>query len=107
MSLERSYWVYILASRIGGTLYIGVTNDLVRRVYEHRSDLVPGFTSDYAVHRLVYYEQHSTAESAIQREKRLKKWKRDWKIALIEKQNPNWDDLYPAIAAPVARFRGR
>jgi putative endonuclease len=100
MAIERSYWVYILASRIGGTLYIGVTNDLVRRVYEHRCDLIPGFTSDYGVHRLVYYEQHSTAESAIRREKRLKKWNRAWKIELIEKQNPNWDDLYPTIAAP-------
>src|SRR5438045_2809106 len=78
MSRERSYWVYILASRIGGTLYIGVTNDLVRRVYEHRSDLIPGFRANYGVHKLVYYEQHGTAESAIKREKRLKKWKRAW-----------------------------
>jgi putative endonuclease len=100
MGSERSYWVYILASRIGGTLYIGVTNDLVRRVYEHRSDLIPGFTSQYGVHRLVYYEEYSDAESAIRREKRLKKWKRAWKIELIEKQNPNWDDLYPVIAVP-------
>ena len=100
MRTDRSYWVYILASRIGGTIYIGVTNDLVRRVFEHRSDLIPGFTSEHGVHKLVYYEQHSTAESAIKREKRLKKWKRAWKIELIEKQNPNWDDLYPAIASP-------
>ena len=100
MSRERSYWVYILASRIGGTLYIGVTNDLVRRVYDHRSDLIPGSQSEYGVHKLVYYEQHGTAESAIKREKRLKKWKRAWKIELIEKQNPNWDDLFPVIAMP-------
>ena len=100
MGAERYYWVYILASRIGGTLYIGVTNDLVRRIYEHRNDLVPGFTHQYAVHRLVYYEHHSTSESAIRREKRLKKWKRAWKIQLIEQTNPNWDDLYPSIASP-------
>jgi putative endonuclease len=86
---ERSYWVYILASRVGGTLYIGVTNDLVRRVNEHKNDLIPGFTSEYGVHRLVWYEQHATAESAIKREKPLKKWNRAWKIALFEKQNPN------------------
>ncbi len=100
MSRERSFRVYILASRIGGTLYIGVTSDLVRRVYEHREELIPGFTSEHGVHRLVYYEQHATAESAIRREKRLKKWNRAWKIALIEKDNPNWDDLYPVIASP-------
>jgi len=100
MRRERSFWVYILASRVGGTLYIGVTSDLVRRVYEHREELIPGFTREHGVHRLVYYEQHATAESAIRREKRLKKWNRAWKIALIEKDNPNWDDLYPVIASP-------
>jgi putative endonuclease len=72
MSRERSFWVYILASRLGGTLYIGVTNDLVRRVYEHRSKFVPGFTRRYSVERLVYFEQFSTAEAAIKREKQLK-----------------------------------
>jgi len=99
MSRERSFWVYILASRLGGTLYIGVTNDLVRRVYEHRSKFVPGFTRKYGVDRLIYFEQFSTAEAAIQREKQLKKWNRRWKIELIEKTNPNWDDLYEGIAA--------
>jgi putative endonuclease len=99
MKREREYWVYILASRIGGTLYIGVTNDLVRRVYQHREKFVRGFTKKYQVHRLVYFEQFSTAEAAIEREKRLKKWKRSWKIELIEKTNPNWDDVYPVIAA--------
>jgi putative endonuclease len=99
MKREREYWVYILASRIGGTLYIGVTNDLVRRVYQHREKFVGGFTKKYGVHRLVYFEQFSTAEAAIKREKRLKKWTRDWKIKLIEKANPNWDDLYLGIAA--------
>jgi putative endonuclease len=100
MSIERSYWVYILASRIGGTLYIGVTNNLVRRVYEHRMGRVDGFTKKYAVHRLVYFEQYSEIEAAILREKRLKKWDRAWKTRLIEELNPNWDDLYPQIASP-------
>jgi putative endonuclease len=94
-----SYYVYILASRIGGTLYIGVTNDLVRRVYEHKSGAVEGFTKDYDVDRLVYFEYFDDVEAAIQREKRLKKWPRAWKIALIEKENPDWLDLYPEIAA--------
>jgi putative endonuclease len=94
----RSFYVYILASRIGGTLYIGVTNDLIRRVAEHRLELVDGFTKKYEVHRLVYFEQLDDAENAIRREKRLKRWNRDWKIRLIEKFNPNWDDLYPSIA---------
>jgi putative endonuclease len=100
MSIERSYWVYILASRIGGTLYIGVTNDLVRRIYEHKAESVPGFTKKYDVHRLVHFEQFADIENAIRREKRLKKWNRDWKIRLIEEGNPNWDDLYPGIASP-------
>jgi putative endonuclease len=95
----RTYYVYILASRIGGTLYIGVTNDLVRRVYEHKSKSVPGFTKKYDVARLVYYEVFDNIEAAIGREKQLKKWNRAWKIRLIEEKNPNWDDLYPAIAA--------
>jgi putative endonuclease len=95
---DRHYWVYILASRIGGTLYIGVTNDLVRRVYEHREGLVEGFTAQYKVTRLVYYEQFDGAENAIGREKRLKRWNRAWKIKLIEQANPDWLDLYPSIA---------
>jgi putative endonuclease len=94
----RSFYVYILASRIGGTLYIGVTNDLIRRVGEHRLKLVDGFTKKYAVARLVYFEQFDDIENAIKREKRLKKWNRAWKIRLFEKLNPNWDDLYPGIA---------
>jgi len=94
----RNFYVYILASRIGGTLYVGVTNDLIRRVYEHRSDAVEGFTKRYDVHRLVYFECFDEIEQAIHREKRLKKWTRAWKIALIAKDNPNWIDLYPQIA---------
>ncbi len=100
MGTERSYWVYILASDIGGTLYIGVTNDLVRRVYEHRSDAVAGFSKRYGVHRLVHFEHFDQVEFAIQREKRLKKWTRAWKIELVEKTNPQWLDLYPSIANP-------
>jgi putative endonuclease len=100
MCAERSYWVYILASDVGGTLYIGVTNNLIRRVYEHRTQAAEGFTGKYEVHRLVYYEQFSDIENAIQREKRLKRWNRGWKIDLIEKTNPNWIDLFPGIASP-------
>ena len=94
----RSFYVHILASRIGGTLYIGVTNDLVRRVAEHRLKSVKGFTKKYDVNRLVYFEQFDNAENAIRREKQLKKYNRAWKIRLIEGLNPNWDDLYPSIA---------
>jgi len=83
-----------MASKKHGTLYIGVTNDLMRRVYEHRNDLVEGFTKKYGVHRLAYYEQTEDPHSAILREKRIKKWKRRWKIRLIEERNPGWEDLY-------------
>jgi putative endonuclease len=96
----RSYYVYILASRIGGTRYIGVTNDLIRRVGEHRLELVKGFAKKYEVHKLVYFEQFDDIENAIKREKRLKKWNRAWKVRLIEELNPNWDNLYPGIAGP-------
>ena len=94
----RTFYVYILASRIGGTLYIGVTNDLVRRVAEHKSKTAENFSKHYDVDRLVYYESFDGIEQALHREKRLKKWNRAWKIALIEKENPNWIDLYPQIA---------
>ena len=94
----RSFYVYILANRIGGTLYIGVTNDLVRRVYEHKSAVAESFARDHDVNRLVYFECFEDIEAAIHREKRLKKWTRAWKIALIEKDNPNWIDLYPEIS---------
>ncbi len=96
----RSYYVYILASKIGGTLYIGVTNDLIRRVAEHKLKLIESFTKDYDVLKLVYFEQFDDPENAIKREKRLKKWRRAWKIARIEKANPDWNDLYPGIAGP-------
>jgi len=91
---KPSYHVYILANKKNGTLYIGVTSNLVKRVYEHKNDLTHGFTKKYKVHNLVYYETTEDVESAIGREKQLKKWKRAWKIELIEKQNPGWRDLY-------------
>ncbi|HEX3598989.1 MAG TPA: GIY-YIG nuclease family protein [Lacipirellulaceae bacterium] len=89
--------VYILASRRNGTLYIGVTSDLVQRVWQHKNDVIEGFTKKYGVHLLVYYELHEDMESAILREKQLKKWNRDWKLRLIEEENPDWNDLYPSI----------
>jgi len=94
----RSFYVYILASRIGGALYIGVTNDLIRRVAEHKLKIAESFTKRYDVVRLVYFEQFDQIEQAIHREKRLKKWTRALKISLIEEDNPNWIDLYPEIA---------
>jgi putative endonuclease len=93
-----SYYVNLLASKKRGTLYLGVTNDLVRRVYEHRTKAAPGFTKRYGVDKLVWFEIHDTAEAAITREKELKKWRRDWKIRLIEESNPEWVDLYPGIS---------
>ena len=89
--------VYILASRMNGTLYIGVTSDLVRRVWEHKNDLVEGFTQRYGVHRLVWYELHETMEAAILQEKRLKEWRRAWKLRLIQRINPEWEDLYDRL----------
>ena len=89
--------VYILASRRNGTLYVGVTSDLVKRVWEHKNDAVDGFTKQYGVHDLVWYERHETMESAIAREKALKEWKRQWKLRLIEEANPGWRDLYAEI----------
>jgi putative endonuclease len=93
----NTYYVYLLASKRNGTLYIGVTNDLVRRVYEHKNDIVEGFTKKYGIHLLVYYEQYDNVESAIQRERQMKKWNRQWKIRRIERQNPDWRDLYDDI----------
>ena len=93
----KQYYVYIMASKRNGTLYIGVTNNLIRRVYEHKNNLIKGFTSKYGVHRLVYFESTSEVESAILREKQLKKWKREWKLELIEKMNPEWKDLYEEL----------
>ncbi|MYA28675.1 MAG: GIY-YIG nuclease family protein [Nitrospira sp. SB0666_bin_27] len=94
---HHTYYVYIMASKRNGTLYIGVTNDLIRRVYEHKNNLVEGFTNRYRVHTLVYWEQTENIEAAIQREKQLKKWKRQRKLALIEEYNADWDDLYEQL----------
>ncbi len=90
---EKQFCVYILASKIGGTLYIGVTSNLLKRLWEHQNHVVEGFTKRYGVTQLVYYEFHPTAKSAIGREKQMKEWKRQWKIELIEKANPYWHDL--------------
>ena len=90
----KQYFTYILASKRNGTLYIGVTNDLKRRVYEHKNDLVEGFTQKYRVHKLVYYEKFGNIDGAIIREKRIKKWNRRWELRLIENFNPEWRDLY-------------
>ncbi len=93
----KEYFVYIMASNKNGTLYIGVTSDLKKRIYEHKNDLVPGFTNRYKVHNLVYFEVINDIREALLREKRLKKWKREWKIKLIEKNNPSWKDLYEGL----------
>jgi len=97
--LSRSYFVYLLASRRKGTLYIGVTNDLPRRIAQHKEGPVEGFTKKYGVKTLVWYEQTDSVESAIAREKQIKKWTRAWKVELIEATNPAWKDLYEEIAA--------
>ena len=90
----KQYFVYILASKRNGTLYLGITNNLLKRVHEHKNNLIEGFTKRYSVHDLVYYEVYNDIYDAIAREKRVKKWKRRWKIELIETFNPEWEDLY-------------
>jgi putative endonuclease len=94
---DMSFFVYILASQRNGTLYVGVTNNLARRIHEHREKIIEGFTSSYNVTRLVWFDQTASIEEAISHEKRLKRWQRAWKIALIEKTNPTWNDLYEGI----------
>jgi len=98
VSMAKRFFVYILASRPNGTLYVGVTSRLVERVWEHRRKSSPGFTQRYGVDRLVYFEEHASAENALQREKQLKGWRRAWKIRLIESRNSEWRDLYDEIA---------
>jgi putative endonuclease len=95
--MEKSYCVYILASRRYGTLYTGVTSDLVKRAWQHREKLVDGFTKQYDAGKLVWYEIHEDVLAAITREKQIKKWNRAWKIRLIQEQNPRWDDLYASL----------
>ena len=96
--MERQPCVYILASKRNGTLYTGVTTNLLKRIWEHKNNVVEGFTSQYNIHFLVWYELHETMESAIQREKNIKNWKRNWKIIMIEKTNPEWRDLYADLS---------
>ncbi|HXG29780.1 MAG TPA: GIY-YIG nuclease family protein [Nevskiales bacterium] len=96
-SVEKDFYVYIVASRRNGTLYVGVTSDLRQRVWQHRTAAVDGFSRWYGVCRLVWYERHERAESAILREKRIKEWKRTWKLELIESSNPYWRDLYEEV----------
>ena len=95
--MAKKYFVYIMASQRNGTLYIGVTSDIVRRVYEHKNGLIKGFTEKYKVHHLVYVEETDDVSVAITREKQLKKWKRSWKLRLIESMNPEWRDLYDEL----------
>ena len=95
--MNRQPAVYILANKRNGTLYVGVTSDLIKRTWQHKNNVVKGFTERYSVHQLVWYELHETMESAIRKEKMLKNWKRVWKLELIEKNNPNWRDLYGTI----------
>jgi putative endonuclease len=95
--MEKRYWVYMLASQRNGTLYIGSTSDLVRRVHEHQSGAAEGFTNRYGVHRLVWFEAHESPLAMVTRERQLKKWNREWKIRLIEAHNPDWVDLYDRI----------
>ena len=95
-----AFFVYILASRPNGTLYTGMTDDLVKRVWQHRNEIVPSFTERYGVKTLVWYEAHSSRESAFMRERQIKKWDRAWKLALIEQDNPQWRDLWTEIATP-------
>ncbi|UCH46319.1 MAG: GIY-YIG nuclease family protein [Nitrospiraceae bacterium] len=95
----KNYYVYILSSKRNGTLYTGMTSDLIKRIYEHKNGLADGFTRKYTVHNLVWYELYESAESAITREKQIKKWKRNWKLKLIEQNNPNWIDLYKNVCS--------
>ena len=90
-------YVYIISNKKNGTIYIGVTNNLIRRIYEHKYEMVEGFSKKYGLHKLVYYEIYNTIKDAIAREKQLKNWKRNWKVKLIEKDNPEWKDLYQEI----------
>jgi putative endonuclease len=92
------FYVYLLASKPYGTLYAGVTSDIAKRIWEHKNKVVPGFTARYGVDTLVWFEVHDTMEAAIQRETQIKEWKRDWKISLIEHDNPHWIDLFPNLS---------
>ena len=95
--MEKKFYVYILANKPNGTLYVGVTSDIVKRIWQHKNSMVAGFTRKYGIKILVYYEVHGNAETAITREKQIKKWRRTWKLQLIEERNPQWKDLYEEI----------
>jgi putative endonuclease len=97
--MEKAFCVYILASARNGTLYIGVTSNLIQRIWQHKEGIIGGFTKEHDVKQLVWYEQHENAESAIRREKQIKKWKREWKVRLVETDNPYWNDRYSEIVA--------
>jgi len=97
LEMVKQFYVYILASKRNGTVYAGVTSDLVKRVWEHKNKLVEGFTEKYGVDKLVFYEVHTDVENAIRREKQIKKWNRSWKLRLIEEKNPEWKDLFDEI----------
>jgi len=95
--MDKTYYVYILANKCNGTIYVGVTSDLIKRVWEHKNSVCAGFTKKYKIDKLVYYEEYEEVNMAINREKRLKKYTRKWKLSLIEENNPKWDDLYDEI----------
>ena len=97
--MKEHFYIYMLASEERGTIYIGVTSDLIKRIGEHKSKTIKGFTKRYDVTQLVYYEVHDSSESALMREKQIKEWKRQWKINLIEEENPHWHDLYDRITS--------
>ena len=95
--MSKQYYVYLITNERYGTLYVGITNDLVRRIYEHREGTVQGFSKQHGLSRLVWFEAHDDVLAAIEREKAVKRWRRDWKMNLIQAMNPNWDDLYESI----------
>lgn len=97
--MEKKYYIYILASKRNGTLYVGVTSDIIKRVWQHKEKMIDGFTKRYVVDKLVYFEQFDDPEHAIKREKRIKKYPRKWKLNLIEKHNPNWMDFYNRLVS--------
>lgn len=105
--MDKTYYIYILASRRNGTLYIGITSNLIKRIWEHKHKVVEGFTKKYSVDKLVYFEQYLDPENAIKREKRLKKYNRRWKLELIEKENPQWKDLYEDLVSGLPDHVGQ
>jgi len=105
--MDKDYYVYVLASQRNGALYVGVTSNLLKRIWEHKNKAMEGFTQKYSVNKLVYFEQYSDPENAIKREKRLKKYNRQWKLELIEKENPEWRDLYTDLVSGLPDLRAK